>query len=222
MIHVGISPNNNQKGDQVDRFGVDLLNTRPVALFSDEEAVFYPDVARFLQATDRRFECVGKSLFTTGELDRFCVLIIPGGHTFKLLDNLGEASRQCIRSFVENGGGYIGICMGAYVASEIGLVKSLAIRVSGEYDVELNVVRPDHPVMKGYTGKVGMSYQNGPEMIPAERDIPLAVFPNHRAAIVAGSLGEGRVVLFSPHPERSASNWAMIENALDYSKKQSV
>lgn len=193
-----------------------------MALFSDEEAVFYPDVARFLKATERRFESVTKSSFETGELDRFYVLIIPGGYTLRLLENLSEASRQSIRSFVENGGGYVGICMGSYVASEIGLVESLAIRMSGEYDVELDVVRPDHPVMKGYGGKVRMSYQNGPEIVPTDAETSLAVFPNHRSAIVAGSFGNGRIVLFSPHPERSKSNWAMIENALDYSSKDSV
>jgi glutamine amidotransferase-like uncharacterized protein len=156
------------------------------------------------------------------KLRDFSVLLIPGGYTLKLIDNLKERSRQSIIRFVENGGGYVGVCMGAYLASEIGLVESSAIRVSGEYDVELRIVQPGHLVMKGYEGLVKMSYQNGPEMIVAGADSPLAVFPNGKAAIIASSFGIGRVVLFSPHPERSRSNWAMIENALNYSEKRSL
>jgi len=197
----------------------DLSSTKPVALFSDEEAIFYYDVAQLLEATHRRFEYVNKSSLKSGELKNFSVLIVPGGYTLKLLQNLNDKSRQTIRRFVKDGGGYLGICMGAYVASEIGLVNTEAIRVSGEYDVELNVVGPDHPVMKGYTGRVSMKYQNGPEMIATGSEVPLAVFSNQKVAIVASSLEEGRIVLFSPHPERSRSNWAMIENALDHLEK---
>lgn len=141
------------------------MERKPVALFSDEEAVFYPDVARLLEATHRRFEYVSKSSLMRGNLNNFSVLIIPGGYTLKLLENLNDRSIQSIHRFIENGGGYLGICMGAYVASEIGLVRSSTIRVSGEYNVELSIVEPRHPVMKGYAGRVKMSYQNGPEMI---------------------------------------------------------
>jgi len=194
------------------------LKRRPVGLFSDEEAVFYLDVARVLEATNREFDYVRKSSLTSGELASYSILVIPGGYTFKLLENLSEMSRQSILSFVENGGGYVGICMGAYIAFEVGLTKSSAIRVAGEYDVELSILQPTHPVMKGYEGKIMMSYQNGPEMIVKGADMPLAAFPNGRAAIFAGSFGEGKMVLFSPHPERSRSSWEMVTNALDYSQ----
>jgi len=187
-------------------------------LFSDEEAVFYLDVARVLEARNREFEYVRKSSLITGELNSYSILVIPGGYTFKLLENLTEISGRAILSFVENGGGYVGICMGAYIAFELGLTKSSATRVAGEYDVELKVLRPTHPVMKGYEGKITMSYQNGPEMVVKGADTQLAAFPNGRGAIVAGSFGEGRMVLFSPHPERSRSSWEMVTNALDYSK----
>ncbi len=190
-----------------------------MALFSDEEAIFHHDVAQLLEATCRRFEYVNKSSFISGELNEFSVLIIPGGYTFKLLQNLNDESKQGIRRFVEDGGGYMGICMGAYVASEIGIVKTQATRISGEYQVELDIVRPEHRVMRGYTGRVSMSYQNGPQMIATEPDVPLAVFSNKKVAIIASSLREGNIVLFSPHPERSRSNWAMIENSLDYLQK---
>jgi glutamine amidotransferase-like uncharacterized protein len=201
---------------------VQLLERKPLALFSDEEAVFYPDVARLLIATHRKFEYVNKSSLMYENLKNFSILIIPGGYTLKLLENLNDRSIQSIYRFMENRGGYLGICMGAYLASEIGLVKSSAIRICGEYDVELSIVEPTHPVMKGYTGRVKMNYQNGPEMIVAGEDTPLAVFPNGRAAIIAGSFGKGKVVLFSPHPERERSNWKMIENALSYLMMEGV
>lgn len=197
-----------------------LPERKPFALFSDEEAVFYPDLARVLEATGRRFEYIDKSTLRDGGLEKFSTLIVPGGYTLKLLENLNGRSRQIISRFVEEGGGYLGVCMGTYLASEIGLVRSSVIRVSGEFIVELIVVRPTHPVMRGYSGSVRMSYQNGPEIVVSNPDIALAVFLNGRAAIIASSLGDGKVVLFSSHPERSRSNWKMIENALDYLAKE--
>jgi len=198
------------------------LRQKRIALFSDEEAVFYPDVARVLEAVDARFEYVLKQGLMDGDLEDSSILIIPGGYTLKLLENLNERSRQLICRFVEKGGGYIGICMGAYVASEMGLVRSSAIRVSGEYDVELTVVQPKHPVMKGYVDMVKMNYQNGPQIVVADTDVSLATFSNGRSAIIAGLFGDGKVVLFSPHPERSGSNWKMIENVLRYVEKRPV
>ena len=198
------------------------MSYKPIALFADKEAVFYSDLARVFEATDTRFDCVEKSTLAGSKLSNYSALVIPGGYTLKLLENLNEGIRQSIRGFVQEGGGYIGVCMGVYLAEELGLVRSKMIRVAGEYDIELNITNPQHPVMKGYAGSVKMNYQNGPEMIVEGSDVDLAVFPNGRAAITASCFGSGRVVIFSPHPERSRSNWKMIMNALEYSRKTLV
>ena len=45
------------------------------------------------------------------------VLIHPGGSGGKQGRHLGEEGRQRIRQFVQEGGGFMGICAGAYLAS---------------------------------------------------------------------------------------------------------
>jgi len=56
-------------------------------------------------------------------LPRFNVLLVPGGDPQPALDALGAAGRASIHAFVSSGGGFVGICAGANVAVELGLVR---------------------------------------------------------------------------------------------------
>src|SRR4051812_34460745 len=53
----------------------------------------------------------------SGALDQVDVLIHPGGSGGKQGNNLAEAGRERVRAFVRRGGGYVGICAGAYLAT---------------------------------------------------------------------------------------------------------
>ena len=48
-------------------------------------------------------------------VDAFDVLLIPGGFAQNTLDALGKAGGERVRAFVRSGGGYVGICAGAYL-----------------------------------------------------------------------------------------------------------
>src|SRR6185295_6291108 len=50
-------------------------------------------------------------------LGRFDVIIFPGGSAAEQLALLGDAGTERVRNFVQSGGGYVGICAGAYVAT---------------------------------------------------------------------------------------------------------
>ncbi|MBT4693164.1 MAG: biofilm PGA synthesis protein PgaB, partial [Planctomycetaceae bacterium] len=52
-----------------------------------------------------------------GKLDAFDVLIHPGGSGSKQGNDLGEDGRQQVRQFVSQGGGFLGVCAGAYLAT---------------------------------------------------------------------------------------------------------
>ncbi len=60
-----------------------------------------------------------------GRLTRapFACLVVPGGDPQPVLDELGVAGRHAIHAFLRDGGGYVGICAGANVAVELGLVR---------------------------------------------------------------------------------------------------
>ncbi len=52
-----------------------------------------------------------------GALEGFDVVIFPGGSASTQASALGVSGRNAVRAFVAGGGGYVGICAGAYLAS---------------------------------------------------------------------------------------------------------
>jgi biotin protein ligase-like protein len=52
-----------------------------------------------------------------GGLTKFDVVIHPGGSGSGQAESLGEDGRERVRQFVRHGGGYVGVCAGAYLAS---------------------------------------------------------------------------------------------------------
>lgn len=50
-------------------------------------------------------------------LQQFDVVIFPGGSGSRQAAAIGPAGRDAVREYVQNGGGYIGICAGAYLCS---------------------------------------------------------------------------------------------------------
>ena len=53
--------------------------------------------------------------------DKFTVLLIPGGFAPHTLGALGSLGVNFIRDFVYAGGGFVGICAGAYIGCKFGL-----------------------------------------------------------------------------------------------------
>ena len=49
------------------------------------------------------------------DLQSFAVLAVSGGDTFAIAQALGPAGARCLKTFIENGGLYIGSCAGAYL-----------------------------------------------------------------------------------------------------------
>ena len=67
---------------------------------------------------------ITSSDIANGVLESIDVIIIPGGGGSRQYLNLGHENHDRIRSFVENGGGAVGICAGAYFFSKYtGLCK---------------------------------------------------------------------------------------------------
>jgi glutamine amidotransferase-like uncharacterized protein len=135
-----------------------------------------------------------------GRLDRIDVLVVPGGKASVQGATLGSDGRNAIRDFVDGGGGYVGICAGAFLAtanhqwglklinarSESGVRYvprrgnvSASFRGWGDVSVELTnegrqlFGRTEPRFQLGYTGGPVFSRANEPNM----RDYqPLAYF----------------------------------------------
>jgi hypothetical protein len=175
-----------------------------------------------------------------GALDQFNVLAVPGGSGSKEAASIGEDGRAHIRKFVEDGGGYIGICAGAYLATSgfsWGLKILDAKTASPKWErgvgiVKLELTDRGREILGGRAGEFDCKYANGPILCPAGVESlpdyePLAFFRTEMAkngtpvglmvnspAIVAGLCGKGRVIAISPHPEQTPGLDEFIPHAV--------
>ncbi len=66
--------------------------------------------------SSHKFEYATISVINSTTLSGYNVLIMPGGEAIDYFDN-DEIDNASIKQFVSEGNGYIGICAGAYAAS---------------------------------------------------------------------------------------------------------
>jgi hypothetical protein len=189
--------------------------------------------------------CVGPADIAEGALSQFEVVIFTGGSGSAQSAALGKASRARVRQFVEQGGGYIGICAGMYLAChgfswgldilDAKTVSPLWRRGTGLVKIELTDSGRD--ILGSLPGMFTCRYANGPIVQPAGADtLPdyevLGVFRSELAengappkvminspAIVAGQCGQGRVLCFSSHPEQSKDLESFIPRAVAWVTK---
>lgn len=166
-----------------------------------------------------------------GKLDGLDLLIVPGGLSTGQAKALREEGCRRIEKFVEYGGGYLGICAGAYLAargynddtSHIQLVNAEILDIAHSYrgvaDLRVSIKEKPHPIVRGFSGELHVHYENGPvlapgtsECLPAFQTIAEYCSDLHQenapaglmpgsAALIASSYGNGRCVLYSFHPE---------------------
>jgi len=192
--------------------------------------------------SDRMWWCelVGPLEIANGALVGFDLVIFPGGSGSQQSVSLGEEGRRAVREFVRDGGGYIGICGGAFLGTagyewSLGLINARtltgrrAVPGGGEVDmasrgcgtVSIDLTHAGRQIFANLPRRIDVDFSGGPIFSPAERAdlpgyIPLAVFRTEvceheiqkgtmvgTPAIIAGQFGEGRVIMFSPHPEAS-------------------
>lgn len=178
-----------------------------------------------------------------GKLTGFDVVLVPGGSGSKEAAALEESGRKEIRSFVERGGGYLGICAGAYLASADydwslhildAKVLDRAHWARGVGDVEVRLTEAGQRLLGANGDRETILYWQGPLLAPAGKsEIPdyetLGTFATEIAkngaptgvmigttAIARGNFGAGRVFCFSPHPERTEAVQAQVLKAVQW------
>jgi glutamine amidotransferase-like uncharacterized protein len=148
------------------------------------------------------------------------MIIFPGGFAAEYRHAL--KNHQKIRSFVENGGSYVGICAGAYYAATIfnwqGTAYEYPLSIfpgtaAGPLNGELNwgdaaalIINSDAVPNQGFPDQIDVYYFDGPYFTvnpdnEESVDIIARYDLNDEAAVVAGSFGTGRYLLLGPHPE---------------------
>jgi glutamine amidotransferase-like uncharacterized protein len=194
---------------------------------------------------------VGPEAIRSGKLKEFDVLMHPGGGGGAQGRALEPEGRTAIREFVRNGGGFIGICAGAYLATDdyewsLGLVEARVVdkrhwaRGIGPVEVELSPAGREFFGMEGE--RFSIHYAQGPLLSRKEWDNPAApeyeslgiyrtglaqkgapegIMPG-TSAIIRTTFEKGRVFVFSPHPELTQGLGHMVERAVHWAARRDV
>ena len=183
----------------------------------------------------------------SGKLADFDVVVFPGGGGRDEAYTLEEQGRDQVKAFVERGGGYLGICAGAYLASadyEWSLhildakVLDRAHWNRGTGNVEVGLTSAGRKLLAAKVERETIYYHQGPLLAPAGKpEIPdfetLGTFQTEIAkkgapsgvmkgttAIAAASFGQGRVLCFSPHPEKTEAVKEQVLKAIQWAAKR--
>ena len=182
-------------------------------------------------ATERMFQSMGYAVtrvdadyINSRGLEGFRLLCMPGGDMYQYEQDLASDGTEEIRQFIRNGGGYIGICGGAYFACQeviwrgtrlpmtcLGLFSGSAegpidaIVPYPEYAMcKVDIVDHLHPITRSEPDHAWILYYWGPVLVP-NRSATISILGRYdtvdEPAMVAFDYEYGRVFLIGPHPE---------------------
>ncbi len=197
-----------------------------VAVYDDEGAWEDGVIAfeHFLDWKGLSHERVNAQWINTNDLHpRFRAVYFPGGYAYDYKRKLTAAGERHIRELVDAGGGYVGVCAGAFFAATrveweggsypytLGLFKGRAFGALPQimpwpgYTLTTISLNPLHEVNTRLPRTFTTMYYGGPAFYPdAGQEIDtLASWDQFNAhpAIITLNYGQGRVLLIGPHPE---------------------
>jgi hypothetical protein len=176
-----------------------------------------------------------------GILNNIDVLIQPGGSGSKQGKQLEESGRDAIREFIIRGGGYLGVCAGAYLSTSfydwsLNILNAMVIDrehwARGSGDVVLKFTEEGKKFFNLDVDTILVQYNQGPLLNPyimeditpykelasfkteiAENDAPSGVMIG-TTAIAQGIYGNGKVISISPHFEKREEQRIFIEKCI--------
>ncbi len=181
-----------------------------------------------------------------GALTNFDVVIFPGGSGSGQAAAIGAGGREAVRRFIARGGGYIGICAGAYLATSgfawsLGLIDAKTVSPRwrrGRGQVAIELAGSGRRILGEARNDLQVLYANGPVVGPAQtatlppyevwawfrtelakHDSPAGVMSN-TPAIFSAAYEQGRVVCVSPHPEQTPGLEAFVPAAARWAARR--
>lgn len=180
--------------------------------------------------------------FRTLDLNQYAAVIFSGGVASAQSEGLGESGRSRVRDYVRSGGGYVGICAGAYLACSnfswgLGVLNASTVSSKwrrGQAWVKERLNGAGAEILGDTSSPFFVRYNNGPILKPAGREdipeyVPIALFETevaendtpaglmvHSPAQIVAHFGQGRVFISSPHPENTPGLVHLIPRALSW------
>jgi len=214
-----------------------LLLSFPIGIYADAQFAIYNDggigtwsegitaLEQFLNWKGVTFEEIDANTINNSELvSRYDALCFPGGYAYYYKLAINDSGIAHIRRFVESGGGYLGICAGAYFASDsivweedglldypldlfdgvaIGAIDTIA--PWDNYTMTRLNLNPSHPINQFEPSDQTMLYYGGPYFRKHE-NAQMDTVATWDAfydlpGIITFNYGAGRVLFLGPHPE---------------------
>jgi len=188
----------------------------------------------YLKSRGINFTLINATSIKDGALKNYNILIMPGGWAYDYWLALGPKGNEMIKNFVKDGGGYLGICAGAYYASgaimweasiyhySLGIANLVAIGPKKGYhwpaEVMLRVNSTEEGIKWGLNKTFVVVYIGGPEFGYLSKNITvLAVYGDDgKPAIVLARYDKGKVALSGVHLEVRESTWQVLDVLLEY------
>lgn len=209
-----------------------------VALYSDRGTWNESVIAlkNMFQWANHTVQLIDARYINERVFDDFSIMCFPGGDMYQYSQDITSTGKEKIRNFILDGGGYLGICGGAYFASDkvvwrgtelpmkpLRLFQGTAKGPSNDiihypdYTMcKVNIVNTTHQITKGYSDAEWMLYYWGPVLL-LEKDADVIILGNYdkidQPAIIAFDYGYGKAFLIGTHPEidentlRDGTNW---------------
>jgi glutamine amidotransferase-like uncharacterized protein len=201
------------RGEKDGLFAKDANASTPILLFNGTgaspndvaavEAILKGNHLDYSTANSSRLNAMGEP-----QIRAFRLLIVPGGNFVDMGNSLTPGATANIRSAVQNGLNYLGICAGGFLAgnfphpyNSFNLTAGVKF---GFYSAEGRGIRK---------AAVAIAIAGGPTLNHYWEDGPqftgwgevVGRYPDGTPAIVEGTFGTGWVVLSGVHPEAPAS-----------------
>ena len=237
----------NQPGQGPELTGGDAPASHPPAIrmagYGDRGAPgHYHFPALLKKVPDIQVEVINGQQIRDGILDKFDLILLPGGSGRDQGNSMGPAGVAKLKEFVASGNGYIGICAGAYVPMQQEFMNAKTKdprwrRGKGMLDIEFSEAGLKI-FGEQYKGIQTIKYANGPIMdVNISTNLPpvevLAWFRSEVAAegtpkgiqsnspaIVLTTYGKGKMLVVSPHPEQTPALQGLIEKMVRFVAKK--
>jgi hypothetical protein len=187
------------------------ITTPPVLVFNgtgtDEDVSAVESVLNTLKISYATANSSQLNAMTETKLKAYKLLIVPGGNSITIGDNLSQATTAMVRATVQNDGlHYLGFCAGAFFGS-YQAANGLDLTSGAVFSVWPNsgkgTGREAVQVSFPKSSKLDMFWHDGPET--SGWGSIVAKYPDGTAAIAEGAYGKGFAIMSGVHPEAPAS-----------------
>ena len=143
------------------------------------------------------------------------VWLQPGGHASEMLEAMAPDLQEALRNFLQNGGGYVGFCAGAFVTTQkIGDTRNEGLNIfpgkTTLYGSGVDLKKINWQGHERY-----LYWEGGPflsELPPSVETI--ATYESGEVAAARTAYGKGRVFITGLHPEAS-QKWRDASEIVD-------